>query len=98
LDVGNNLLKKVEKLSHLTQLEEFWVNRSEIAADQMQGNQNQFDSYPDIEKEFGKLSQLETVYFEGNPIQQDPQYRLKLKLLLPSIKQIDATFIRPASE
>ena len=42
------------------------------------------------------MKHLETVYFEGNPIHSDVQYRLKLKLALPSLKQIDATFIRPS--
>jgi intein-encoded DNA endonuclease-like protein len=39
---------------------------------------------------------LSTVYFEGNPIQTDgkPQYRIKLKTLLPQLKQIDAAIVR----
>lgn len=41
------------------------------------------------------LKRLQTVYLEGNPVEKNAQYRLKLKLLLPQIKQIDATFVRP---
>lgn len=37
---------------------------------------------------------LQTVYFEANPIAKDPQYRRKLKLSLPSLRQIDATLVR----
>lgn len=37
---------------------------------------------------------MDTVYFEHNPIYKDPQYRRKLKLALPSLKQIDATLAR----
>jgi protein phosphatase 1 regulatory subunit 7 len=54
------------------------------------------DSFEDVQTEMGGMKHLETVYFEGNPIHNDVQYRLKLKLALPSLKQIDATFIRPS--
>ena len=37
---------------------------------------------------------LATVYLEHNKIQQDPQYRRKIKLVLPSLTQIDATLCR----
>jgi protein phosphatase 1 regulatory subunit 7 len=84
LDVSNNRLKKLENIAHLLNLEEFW------------GNHNQFASYPDIETQLSPAKSLKTVYFEGNPLADDPQYRLKLKLMLPSIVQIDATYIRPA--
>jgi protein phosphatase 1 regulatory subunit 7 len=42
------------------------------------------------------MKNLETVYFERNPIQtQSPaDYRRKLKLALPSLSQIDATLCR----
>ena len=34
------------------------------------------------------------MYLERNPLQRDPQYRRKIMLALPSVRQIDATFVR----
>jgi protein phosphatase 1 regulatory subunit 7 len=86
LDVGNNKLRKLEGLQQLENLEEFW------------GNNNQFESFQEIQEQMGKLKNLQTVYFEGcSQLEKDSQYRLKLKLIIPSLKQIDATFIRPTS-
>lgn len=61
-----------------------------------QANNNQFDSFADVESELAGLEHLETVYFEGNPLQkqQPAQYRLKVKLTLPQVRQIDATQAR----
>ncbi|KAI3660947.1 hypothetical protein MP638_004723 [Amoeboaphelidium occidentale] len=85
LDVGNNKLKRLEGLQQLEKLEEFW------------GNNNQFESFQEIQEQMGKLKNLQTVYFEGcSQLEKDSQYRLKLKLIIPSLKQIDATFIRPS--
>ena len=90
LDISNNQIKLVENLSHLSNLEELWVLIVNKAS------YNQFDSFEDICKELSPISNLRTVYFEGNLIQADdrPQYRIKLKMLLPQIIQIDATIIR----
>jgi protein phosphatase 1 regulatory subunit 7 len=76
-------VSKIEKISHLVHLEEFWAN------------DNQISDFGDLEQlELAK--NLETVYFEGNPLQKlTTQYRLKIKLALPSIKQIDALLTRP---
>jgi protein phosphatase 1 regulatory subunit 7 len=86
LDVGNNKIRKLENVNHLTKLEEFWGNHNDG-----------FDSLAVIEQQLGGSgrdnSSLKTVYFEGCPIASDPQYRLKLKLALPSLQKIDATYI-----
>jgi len=82
LDLGNNRIEKLENLQTQTNLEELWLNH------------NIFSSFDDIEKELKNMPKLQTVYFEGNPVASDAQYRLKLKLFLPSIIQIDATLIR----
>jgi protein phosphatase 1 regulatory subunit 7 len=83
LDVANNLLVRIENLSHLPQLEEFWANN------------NQFDNdcYEQVDKELGAIKTLQTVYLEGNPMQLKNRatYRNKIRLALPNIKQIDAT-------
>lgn len=43
-----------------------------------------------------KKEKLETVYFEGNPLQlrQPALYRNKVRLALPQVQQIDATFVK----
>ncbi|KTG35562.1 hypothetical protein cypCar_00019642 [Cyprinus carpio] len=56
-------------------------------------NDNQIDNWADLD-ELKNAKGLETVYLERNPLQKDPQYRRKIMLALPSVRQIDATFIR----
>ena len=66
-----------------------------------QFNDNQLDTWADLDQ-LTSMAQLETVYLERNPIwkdpsnptQVDPNYRRKIKLALPWIKQIDATYCR----
>lgn len=83
IDCANNLITRIENLSHLPNLEEFWANN------------NQFDNdcYEQVEKELGSIKTLTTVYLEGNPMQLKNRatYRNKIKLALPNIQQIDAT-------
>jgi protein phosphatase 1 regulatory subunit 7 len=86
LDVTSNKLTKLENLSHLTKLTDFWCSYNGIS------------SFEEIGKELGKLPELETVYFEGNPVQlQNPTaYRRKIMLYLDKTKleKIDATYIK----
>ncbi|ELK28650.1 Protein phosphatase 1 regulatory subunit 7 [Myotis davidii] len=56
-------------------------------------NDNLLESWSDLDELKGAKN-LETVYLEGNPLQKDPQYRRKVMLALPSVRQIDATFVR----
>jgi len=53
----------------------------------------QLDSFEEAEAVLGNMENLETVYFEGNPLQrrQPALYRNKVKLALPRVKQIDAS-------
>jgi len=51
------------------------------------------DSFEDFEAELkDNCPDLATVYAEGNPLQTNnyTTYRLKMKIMLPQIKQIDA--------
>ncbi|PNI14309.1 PPP1R7 isoform 20, partial [Pan troglodytes] len=80
-DIASNRIKKIENISHLTELQEFWMN------------DNLLESWSDLDELKGARS-LETVYLERNPLQKDPQYRRKVMLALPSVRQIDATFVR----
>ncbi|XP_059559830.1 protein phosphatase 1 regulatory subunit 7 isoform X1 [Myotis daubentonii] len=82
LDIAANRIKKIENISHLTELLEFWMN------------DNLLESWSDLDELKGAKN-LETVYLEGNPLQKDPQYRRKVMLALPSVRQIDATFVSP---
>ncbi|CUM66206.1 uncharacterized protein PRCAT00003865001 [Priceomyces carsonii] len=85
LDVTSNKLTKLSNLSHLVNLTDFWCSY------------NQISSFQEISQELGKLPVLDTVYFEGNPVQtQNPTaYRRKLMLNLgPSLAKIDATYVR----
>ncbi|KAL3895102.1 MAG: hypothetical protein SGCHY_004898 [Lobulomycetales sp.] len=83
VDVGNNRLETLEGLQgNVENLEEFWASY------------NQFSSFQDVENQLSEKKGLTTVYFEGCPLQTEnrPTYRNKLKLALPSLKQIDATY------
>jgi protein phosphatase 1 regulatory subunit 7 len=81
LDISNNQISKLENLSHLTHLEEFWASS------------NQLSSFQEVEKELADKAELETVYFEGNPLQNrgPAVYRNKVRLALPQVQQIDAS-------
>ncbi|CAG0919528.1 unnamed protein product [Notodromas monacha] len=83
LDVANNLLTSLKNVSHLTKLEEFWCN------------DNQISDWNEVEQELKSMTQIATVYLERNPIANDPAYRRKLAMILPSLKQIDATMCKP---
>ncbi|CAZ81285.1 unnamed protein product [Tuber melanosporum] len=84
LDISNNQIAQLANLAHLPHLEELWASNNKLA------------SFEEIEQELGGLEELVTVYFEGNPLMREAAagYRTKIKLALPRIKQIDATFVR----
>lgn len=85
IDITSNRITKLENLSHLAELTDFWCSY------------NQVSSFDDIHKELGSLPELDTVYFEGNPIQTSnpTAYRRKLRLNLgPSLAKIDATYVK----
>ncbi|KAJ5244374.1 hypothetical protein N7489_004470 [Penicillium chrysogenum] len=84
LDFSNNQVSHLEHLSSLKNLEELW------------GSNNQLASFEEVERELKDKEKLQTVYFEGNPLQLNGPavYRNKVRLALPNIQQIDATFVR----
>lgn len=55
----------------------------------LQINDNQVNDWCCI-SQLGKLP-LSTIYLERNPVANDPAYRRKLKMSIPSLNQIDAT-------
>jgi len=80
-DFSNNQVSKLEHLSSLEQLEELWASN------------NQLSNFDEVERELKDKKKMETVYFEGNPLQtRGPAvYRNKVRLAIPHIKQIDAS-------
>ncbi|KAK4156906.1 hypothetical protein C8A00DRAFT_30228 [Chaetomidium leptoderma] len=84
LEVSNNQIASLKGLGPLAELEEFWASY------------NQVGDFGEVERELGDKRGLTTVYFEGNPLQlRGPAvYRNKVRLALPQVQQIDATFVR----
>ncbi|ORY81555.1 hypothetical protein BCR37DRAFT_348158 [Protomyces lactucae-debilis] len=85
LDISSNKLEHLTDIAHLKELRELWASN------------NLLTSFEEIERECKELPVLDTVYFEGNPMQrQNPTtYRNKVKLSVgPQIKQIDANILR----
>lgn len=84
LDVSNNQIAHLGGLEATTQLEELWASN------------NLLSSIKEVEVALGDKEKLETVYLEGNPLQKEAGvlYRNKVRLALPRIKQIDASFVR----
>ncbi|KAF7999674.1 hypothetical protein HF325_005523 [Metschnikowia pulcherrima] len=85
LDVTSNRLTNLSGLSHLKALTDFWCSY------------NQISSFTEITEQLGLLPELDTVYFEGNPVQltNPTAYRRKLRLCLgDSLSKIDATYVR----
>jgi Leucine-rich repeat (LRR) protein len=81
LDFSNNQVSHLEHLSSLKNLEELWASNNQLA------------SFDEVERELKGKENLQTVYFEGNPLQMNGPavYRNKVKLALPQIVQIDAS-------
>ncbi|KAI1864147.1 uncharacterized protein JN550_009167 [Neoarthrinium moseri] len=84
LDVSNNMIKSLKGLEGLKEIEEFWASY------------NQIGDFADVERALADKENLTTVYLEGNPLQlrQPALYRNKVRLALPQVSQIDATFVR----
>jgi protein phosphatase 1 regulatory subunit 7 len=84
LDITGNRITMLENLSHLKNLTDLWASY------------NKFESFDDAEKQLKDLAELDTVYFEGNPLQLQnmTSYRRKLIMFLPQVNKIDATYVR----
>ncbi|KAK6340303.1 hypothetical protein TWF730_002066 [Orbilia blumenaviensis] len=83
LDVTHNKLASIKGIEHLSHIVDFWAS------------ENQLSSFKEIEDVLKDKAELETVYFEANPLQfaSPATYRNKVRLALPHIKQIDATYV-----
>ena len=80
IDYAANKITKLDNLHTLDKITEFWFN------------DNQVSDWSEIDK-LAQMKELETVYFEWNPIQTlcPADYLRKMKLTLPLLLQIDAT-------
>ncbi|VEL19870.1 unnamed protein product [Protopolystoma xenopodis] len=85
LDLASNMIDKITNIEHLDLLEEFWFN------------DNRVSSWDEL-KILTSLKSLHTLYLERNPIyyanadktKMNPDYRRKILLLLPKLRQLDA--------
>lgn len=84
IDITGNPIEHLTNLATLKNLEEFWASYCKVS------------DFAEVERELKDKENLETVYFEGSPLQmrQPALYRNKVRLALPQVKQIDATFVR----
>ncbi|TQN70292.1 Protein phosphatase 1 regulatory subunit SDS22 [Colletotrichum shisoi] len=84
VDISNNAVASINGLGPLKNLEELWASYNQIA------------DFNEVEKELRDKEHLTTVYFEGNPLQlRGPAvYRNKVRLALPQLSQIDATYVK----
>lgn len=81
LDISSNQISHLENIGHLKDLEELWASSNKLA------------DFREVERELADKENLETVYFEMNPLQLSGPavYRNKVRLALPQVKQIDAS-------
>ncbi|EGZ77258.1 protein phosphatases PP1 regulatory subunit sds22 [Neurospora tetrasperma FGSC 2509] len=84
LDISNNKIASLKGIGPLAELEELWASY------------NMVGDFAEVERELKEKKNLTTVYFEGNPLQlrAPALYRNKVRLALPQVQQIDATFVR----
>ncbi|KAF2675550.1 L domain-like protein [Microthyrium microscopicum] len=83
IDISSNAIAHLSGLDSLVNLEELWASGCQLA------------SFEEVESQLKDKKELKTVYFEGNPLQtrQPVLYRNKVRLALPQVVQIDATFV-----
>jgi protein phosphatase 1 regulatory subunit 7 len=81
IDISSNPITSLSGLESLANLEELWASYCQLS------------SFEEVTAVLGDKENLETVYFEGNPLQmrQPVLYRNKVRLALPKVKQIDAS-------
>lgn len=98
LDVAVNRIQHLENLEHLVNLEEFWVAAVECFCvdNSLQANDNQLESFEEL-KIFSKCIQLQTAFFQRNPLEKDPQYRNKVIAYIPTLTELDSIDVKPSS-
>lgn len=81
IDISSNPITSLRGLEPLRDLEELWASNCELG------------DWLELERELHDKQDLNTVYFEGNPLEkrQRALYRGKVRLALPQVRQIDAS-------
>ncbi|GMM36938.1 type 1 protein phosphatase-activating protein [Saccharomycopsis crataegensis] len=85
IDITGNKIQKLENLDHLEELTDLWASS------------NLIEDFENIGQALKNCKQIDTVYFENNPVHLKnlTSYRRKIKLYLnPSLTKIDATYIQ----
>lgn len=72
----NKKLDKIEGISALSKLEEFWFSSNSLV------------NFSELDK-LSHHKNLIDIYLQGNPLSKDPQYRRKILLILPQLENID---------
>lgn len=80
LDLSRNFLTSTEPLAHLVGLNDLWLSGNKIET---------FDQISHL----STLTVLDAIYLEYNPVAGEFEYRKKLKEIMPSLNQIDATLV-----
>ena len=81
LDLTSNRVKTLTGLNTLKSLEELWMGY------------NLVDSFDAVAALDAKAVQLKTIYLEHNPISRDFNYRKQLKVIHPTLTQIDSSYV-----
>eukprot|EP00026_Physarum_polycephalum_P010540 Phypoly_transcript_10706.p1 GENE.Phypoly_transcript_10706~~Phypoly_transcript_10706.p1 ORF type:complete len:331 (+),score=36.47 Phypoly_transcript_10706:44-994(+) len=82
LDLSSNQITKLENVTSLRSLEEFWFN------------DNKAESWEDLETQLTPLTNLRTLYLEGNPLTKHAQYKSRIIHMFTALVQLDANYIR----
>jgi len=91
------MIETIEGISHLTELEEFWVRKGLRAGvpsstsktcllaalkSNIQASYNQISDLRALDTQLRPLPNLETVYLEGNPCQTNDRAGYRRKIML----------------
>jgi protein phosphatase 1 regulatory subunit 7 len=80
IDMSRNRLTSTRPFGHLTSLVDLWISGNDIKT---------FDDVEDLRR----LTNLDSVYLEYNPLDKEFEYRKRLAEMIPSLTQIDANKI-----
>uniref|UniRef100_A0AC35U9X7 Innexin n=1 Tax=Rhabditophanes sp. KR3021 TaxID=114890 RepID=A0AC35U9X7_9BILA len=83
LDLNHNRLTKVENVKHLQKLTDFWARS------------NRIEHFKDID-DLSTLPNLDLIYFQSNPIFDQPNYHAKMLRMFPQITSLDGDVRRRA--
>ena len=80
IDISSNGLESLDGIEAQSNLSELWMNGSKFS---------KFDELTPLLS----LKALTCIYLEFSPIASDYEYRMRITAMLPSLVQLDATFV-----